>query len=238
MILKVMLDLIVPPRCPISGEIVGDTGQLSADVWNQIHFISAPYCATCGVPFSAAHVVEDGAICAVCIADKPHYDSARAAVVYDDLTRQMVLRYKHGDHLYLARAFTPWMERAGYDLIAAADYILPVPLHWTRLLKRRYNQAAILAQALAVKHGKIYAPSVLKRIRATSPQGRRGAKDRKVNVKNAFAINDRGALGGKTVLLIDDVMTSGATVNGCAKALKQAGADVVHILSVARAVKK
>ncbi|MCS5596371.1 MAG: ComF family protein [Alphaproteobacteria bacterium] len=238
MILKVMLDLIVPPRCPISGDIVGETGQLSPDIWNQIHFIAAPYCDICGVPFTASLAVDDGTICASCIAEAPEYDSARAAVVYDDLTRQMVLRYKHGDHLYLARAFTPWMERAGYDVISAADYILPVPLHWTRLLKRRYNQAAILAKGLAERQGKIYAPSLLKRVRATSPQGRRRAKDRKSNVKNAFAVADQGKLHGKTILLIDDIMTSGATVNECAKALKGAGADKVHILSVARAVKK
>ena len=237
MILKVMLNLIVPPRCPISGELVGETGQLSPDVWKDIHFISDPYCTSCGVPF-AVELGEDMHIeCASCLAHPPEYDQARAGVVYDDLTRQLVLRYKHGDHLYLTRSFIPWMEMVGADLVERADMIVPVPLHWTRLLKRRYNQAGLLAKALADKYTKLYAPFALKRVKATAPQGQRKAKDRHVNVKQAFKTSPKYNVEGKTILLIDDVMTSGATVNECAKILKAAGAEEVNILAVARAVK-
>jgi ComF family protein len=240
MILKVMLNLIVPPRCPISGMLVDETGQLSSAVWNDIHFISAPYCKTCGVPFSADLDVDDDMVCAPCLAHPPQYDNARAGVVYDDITRQLVLRYKHGDHLYLTRSFVPWIESGAGDVIALSDVIIPVPLHWTRLLKRRYNQSALLAKEIAARYGKLYDPFLLKRVKATPPQGKRGVKERYNNVKKAFFIpkKKRIRLEDKTVLLIDDVMTSGATVNECAKTLKAHGAKAVYVAAIARAVKQ
>ncbi len=236
-ILKLMLNLIVPPRCPISGALVGESGHLSPEIWNKIHFIADPYCQTCGVPFSADLGADENMICASCLSTPPDYDHARAGVVYDDLTRQLILRYKHGDHLYLVRSFLPWMENSGADLIDHTDIIVPVPLHWSRMIKRRYNQAAILAAALAKKHDKTYAPFALKRIKATAPQGRRKAQQRKDNVRGAFALPAKTDVKNKRILLIDDVMTSGATVNECAVILKQAGASAVYILAIARAVK-
>lgn len=237
MILKVMLDLIVPPRCPISGVLVNDTGQIAPEVWSQLKFITAPHCVRCGIPFDVQLDDNTEKTCGACLADVPYYDEARAGVVYDDLTRQLILRYKHGDHSYLSRTFIPWMERAGYQHITSADIIMPVPLHWSRMIKRRYNQAALLAQAIAANNNKQYEPLWLKRVKATAPQGRRGAKERKKNVKKAFAVNNKAALEGKNILLIDDVITSGATVNECAKILKDYGAEIVNVLSVARAVK-
>lgn len=240
MILKVMLNLIVPPRCPISGTLVDETGQLYSAVWNDIHFISAPYCKICGVPFSADMGADDDMVCAPCLKHPPQYDNARAGVVYDDITRQLVLRYKHGDHLYLTRSFVPWIESGASDVIALSDVIIPVPLHWTRLMKRRYNQSALLAKDIAARHMKVYDPFLLKRVKATPPQGKRGVKERYNNVKKAFFIPEkkRIRLEGKTVLLIDDVMTSGATVNECAKTLKAHGARAVYVAAIARAVKQ
>ena len=236
-ILNFMLNLIVPPRCPISGEMVNESGELSPEVWGQLQFIVSPFCASCGVPFSNETVTPADMVCASCLLHAPQYDCARSAVVYDDLSKQLVLRFKHGDHLYLLKCFQPWLEHAGADIIDAADCVIPVPLHWTRMLKRRYNQAGILARAIADKYKLSFEPQLLKRVKATAPQGVRKVKDRKQNVSKAFHCPSPDQLKGKAVLLIDDVMTSGATVDECAKVLKQAGARAVYVLSIARAVK-
>jgi len=177
--------------------------------------------------------------CGACIADPPRFDRARAAMRYDDAARGLVLQFKHADATHAAPGYAKWMARAGADLIAGCDLIAPVPLHRWRLLWRRYNQSALLAQALGRASGKPVLPDLLIRRRATPSQGRLGRNQRFQNVAGAFALRPvhAGKLQGLRVLLVDDVMTTGATVAECAKVLKRAGAASVDVLTLARVVR-
>ncbi|HYB10194.1 MAG TPA: ComF family protein [Alphaproteobacteria bacterium] len=150
-----------------------------------------------------------------------------------------MLGFKHGDRLHGAPAYGRWMARAGAMLLADASVIAPVPLHWTRLFRRRYNQSALLARVLAEISGVPFAPDLLVRHRRTPPQGRLSAVERRRNMRGAFALNKRFAMriGGRRVLLVDDVFTTGATVNACAGVLLEAGAEDVDVLTLARVVR-
>jgi ComF family protein len=156
---------------------------------------------------------------------------------YDDSSRQLVLALKHGDRLHLAPTLAQWMRRAGAELLAGADLLVPVPLHWTRLFARRYNQAAVLALAMAKSAGLAVSADCLIRHRRTPSQGRKNALARRRNVAGAFALRRAGEVRGKNILLIDDVLTTGATVEECARVLKRAGAARVDVLALARAVR-
>jgi ComF family protein len=154
---------------------------------------------------------------------------------YDEHSRGPILALKHADRLDLAPAFTRWLERSGRALLAEAELILPVPLHPLRLWTRRYNQSAELARALARRSGKTFAPLALRRIRATPSQGAMvSARARRRNMKGAFAVPQGDVVKGRTILLIDDVLTTGATAEACAKALLKAGAGAVDLAVVAR----
>lgn len=233
--------IVLPHRCLMSGVIVDVAGGLSPESWQSLSFISRPFCACCGMPFSFSgeeRARGDDAQCAVCLGNPPPYDSARAVLAYDDASRGMILKFKHGDQLHAVQTFAPWLQRAGAEFLSGADWIVPVPLHRWRLLARRYNQSALLAGALSRLCGVGVLPDALLRQRATPTQGHLGFAARAKNVRGAFAVNPRYAekLAGKKIVLIDDVYTSGATVKECAKALKRAGVFAVHILTVARVV--
>lgn len=235
-----LIDVVLPPRCIVTGEIVDRQGMVDAKVWRDLHFIGEPLCSCCGFPFEfQVGGTADTLLCAGCIARKPVYASARAALVYDDASRNMILKFKHADQTHAVYAFLPWLKRAGAAMLEKADYIVPVPLHRFRLWRRRYNQAALIAQVLAKDCGLPYLPDALQRHKATPSQGHLGYKERQKNVRNAFTVVPRckTMLENKTIILIDDVYTTGATVKECAKALLKAGAKEVHILAVARVVK-
>ncbi len=176
--------------------------------------------------------------CGACLAQPPAYDTARAALTYNDGSRSMILKFKHGDALHLAPAFAEWMQRAGSVLLAETDIITPVPLHWRRLALRRYNQAALLAARLGRATQTTVILDLLERRKATPSQGQRNRAARLQNVKGAFQVKPAHAarVKGQRILLIDDVMTTGATVNECAAALKKSGAAAVNILTIARVV--
>ncbi|GAB4519464.1 MAG: ComF family protein [Parvularculaceae bacterium] len=234
---RALLDFLLPPLCPLSEDPVTQPGDLSAEAWGKVHFIAPPVCARCGVPF--AYDRGEGAVCGACAAEEPPYGRLRAVFVYDDRSRELILRFKHGVRQETAPAFGRWMARAGRELLDRADYIAPTPLHWRRLLSRRFNQAALLARAVAQAHGEIaFAPDLLSRIRATPSQGGLSAKGRRRNVAGAFAAPERWKprLEGKTVILVDDVVTTGATLAACAKALRRAGAARIDALALARTV--
>ena len=235
-----MVDFVLPPRCVVSGAIVDGPGMVAPEVWQSFRFISDPYCACCGTPFDFAAEGRDGALCVACLEKRPPYDRARAALAYDDASREIILRFKHADQTHAARVFIPWLRQAGRELIAPTDVIVPVPLHRYRLLKRRYNQAALLAQALAKDTGLPCLPGALHRHRATPAQGHMDSEARRKNVRGAFAVRPaaRAALAGKRVLLVDDVYTTGATVAECAKTLLKADAAAVDVLAVARVVRQ
>lgn len=234
------LDLVLPPRCPVTGERVDRQGMLGSSAWVDIRFISEPFCSCCGYPFDFEAESSDRALCGVCVREAPPFNSARAALVYDEGSRTLILKFKHGDQTQMVRTFTPLLRRAGAAMLAEPGAVLvPVPLHPWRLWRRRYNQAALMARALAADTGVACAVDGLIRRRHTPSQGHRGFKDRYVNVKSAFTINpDRaGFLKERPAILIDDVMTSGATVRECAKVLKEAGVSAVHVLTLARVVR-
>lgn len=231
------LDLILPPACPITGEPVEKPGLLSAAGWSQLQFVDDPVCAHCGAPFAHDHGA--GALCAACIAEPPAFERARAAVVYDEASHKLIVAFKHSDRTELLPLLAGWLARAGAPLIREGTIIAPTPLHPRRLLARRYNQAALLAGALAKRTGAPLLVDGLKRLRATPPQKSLSADARRRNVAGAFAVNEAraAAINGARVLLVDDVLTTGATLSACARALKKAGAKSVDALVLARVVK-
>ncbi len=233
-----LLDLVLPPQCLACGALTGGEGALCADCWQGMSFLAAPACAACGYPFELGVPGTDG-LCGACIARPPAFDRARAALRYDDASRGLVIAFKHADRTHAAPAFARWMARAGAALLADADLIAPVPLHRRRLWMRRYNQAALLALALGRLAGKPCVPDLLLRIRPTPPQGRLGRRARARNVRRAFAPEPRRAalIAGRRVLLVDDVLTTGATVEEAARALTAAGARAVDVLTLARVVR-
>lgn len=207
-------------------------GGFSAEAWSRIHFLDGPVCDGCGAPFPYA----TGDRCTACLAQPHAFNAARAACVYDETSREPILQLKHADRLDLAPLFARWIRRAGAELVEAADAIAPVPLHPFRLLARRYNQAAEIARPLSALSGTPYLPDAIRRRRATPTQAGRSGSGRRRNVAGAFEVPAaaRRRIEGLRVLLIDDVLTTGATADACARALKAAGAVRVDLAVVAR----
>jgi ComF family protein len=224
------LDLVFPPQALDGSAAQG--GGFTAESWSRIHFLDAAVCDGCGVPFD----FDPGERCAACLARPRAFDAARAACLYDDISRDPILKLKHADRLDLAPLFARWLSRAARDLLADADVIVPVPLHPFRLLSRRYNQAAEIARPLSALSGVAYLPDALVRGRATESQGGKSGSGRKRNVAGAFQVPPARAaqVADRRVLLVDDVLTTGATAEGCARALKAAGAARVDLAVVAR----
>ena len=232
---RALLDLLLPPRCLACSEEVSQPQALCAACWRKVTFLGEPCCACCGLPFD--YDLGGGALCGACMRAPPAYDRARSALRYDDGSRRLVLSFKHGDRLNGAPAFGDWMRRAGAGLLADADLLVPVPLHWSRLLRRRYNQAALLAYAIRARGGPAVAPDALRRRRRTPSQGKLGTEERRRNVRRAFALKSGMNVDGLKVVLIDDVLTTGATVEECARILKRAGAARVDVLTLARSLR-
>lgn len=233
-----LIDSVLPPRCPFTGEIVDSQGTISPGAWGQLSFISAPQCHACGFPFEfAVPGGSSGALCAACLADRPEYSMARSALVYNDASRDFILGFKHGDQIHSVVSMIPWLKQAGADVLPQSDVIVPVPLHRWRLLRRRYNQAAVIGRALARETGKDFVADALIRTRATPTQGHLKAKERAQNVRKAFGLHPKRNISGKKVLLVDDVYTTGVTVHECVKVLKKAGAAEIFVLTLARVVK-
>jgi ComF family protein len=208
---------------------------MCASCYQGLSFITAPFCAACGVPFPHG-VTEPEALCPSCEAVRPSFEEARAALRYDAGAKKLVLPLKYADRLELAAVLAPHMARAGRALLARADLLVPVPLHPSRLRARRYNQAALLARALGRLSDREVLVDGLIRVVKTRPLGELGAEERALMVRDAFAVNRRRAalLAGRRVLLVDDVMTSGATAGGCADVLLAAGVAGVDVLAAAR----
>ena len=225
------LDLVFPPQT-LDGRGQPQTIGLSAAAWSKVAFIAEPLCDGCGAPFEYPHADR----CAACLARPRAFARARAACVYDEASRDLILQFKHADRVDLARLFGGWIGRAAADLIADCDAIAPTPLHPTRLIARRYNQAAEIARPLARRHGKAFLPDALVRTRRNESQAGKSASGRRRNVAGVFAVPEvrRRQVEGRRILLIDDVLTTGATAEACAKALLKAGATVVDLAVVAR----
>jgi len=234
-----LLDSLWPPACPVSGVAVDVCGHLSASVWKRLDFLDAPWCAICGLPFPypAGSGVGAGTLCGPCIAKPPKFDQARSPLAYDDASRPLVLGFKNGGRREMLAQYARWMARAGREALQEADIILPVPLHWRRLFVRRYNQSTLLGLALAKETGLDFRADILLRKRATPSQAGRSVKARRRNMAGAFTIAAGKSVAGKCFVLVDDVFTTGATVSACARVLKAAGAEKVHVMTLCRVVR-
>lgn len=233
---RLALDAALPPLCPSCREPLGVGAGLCATCWSKLSLIEPPYCARLGIPFS--YDPGPGLLSMEAIENPPAYDRARAAVRYDDVARTLVQGFKYGDRLDLTPMMGRWMARAGHELLAEAEALVPVPLHWRRLWARRFNQSAALAGAIAGLAGVPVLFEALRRVRATPQQVGLNKSERAVNVQGAFRVlpAQKPAVAGKRLLLIDDVLTSGATAEACARALLRAGAAHVDVLVFARVV--
>ena len=231
---RALIDLVLPPRCLSCGIPVTDQGTLCGTCWPALAFIGAPFCAVCGVPF--VFEVPGETACADCLRRPPRYDRARSVLRYDDGSRDLVLAFKHGDRTDSAPLFGRWLANAGDELLDGEPLLVPVPLHPSRLFARRYNQSALLCASLARIAGLEWSAEGLARRRRTRSQGRLSPAERRRNVGGAFAAGPSGgdAIAGRRVVLVDDVLTTGATAEACARALRRAGASGVDVLTLAR----
>jgi ComF family protein len=234
--MRLVLDFALPPLCPSCREPLGVNAGLCPSCWSRLSLIEPPYCARLGIPF--AYDSGPGLLSMEAIANPPAYDRARAAVRYDDVARALVHKLKYSDRLDLAPLMGRWMARAGRELLSDADALVPVPLHWRRQWARRFNQSGALAGAISAEYGIPVAHGGLKRVRATPQQVGRSRTDRADNVQGAFEVpaESRAEVAGRRLVLVDDVLTSGATVDACARALLRARAAHVDVLVFARVV--
>ncbi|MBA3325537.1 MAG: ComF family protein [Rhodobacteraceae bacterium] len=229
-----LIDVIFPPRCLACPEPTEAPHGLCPACWRDTFFIAGGACGKCGAPLMGAAGIDD--VCEGCLRHPPAWDRGAAATVYDGAARRVVLALKHGDRLDMVGPLAGWLAGAGRELIAGCDVIAPTPLHWRRLVKRRYNQSAELAKRLGRLTGKPVVVDLLTRTRATIPQEGMNRVARAANQAGAFAVTPRrqGGVAGRAVLLIDDVLTSGATLSACADCLRAAGAARVDVLALAR----
>ncbi|WP_428522389.1 ComF family protein [Roseibium sp.] len=229
-----LLDALLPRRCPCCERGVASGLGLCGSCWQEVRFLERPWCHRLGTPFT--HNVGEGALSPRAIAEPPEFDRLRAVAYYSGPAKDLVLGLKFARRRELAEAMGIWMARAGAEFLRDS-LIIPVPLHWTRLWQRRFNQAGDLARVVAEVSGTEYAPFVLKRTKRTQQQVGLPAKERKRNVRRAFQVpgGQLQSLAGRSVVLVDDVYTTGSTVSACTKVLKSAGASTVDVLTFALA---
>jgi len=232
---RLALDIALPTQCIACREPVAGEGLCPA-CWAKLSFIAPPYCARLGIPF--VYDPGPGLLSMEAIASPPAYQRARAAVRYDEIAGTLVQALKYQDRTDLAPAMGRWMARAGAELLDGADALIPVPLHWKRGWSRRYNQSAALANVIGREADIPVRTDLLRRTRATHQQVGLSRTERARNVQGAFAVamDERAAVAGRRLVLVDDVLTSGATVDACARALLRAKAASVDVLVFARVV--
>jgi len=232
------LDQLYPPRCPACHHASSSEGNLCQPCFSKLHTIAEPHCVTCGIPFGLP--VAEGTLCAQCLATPPVFDSARSVWVYDAVASRMIRRLKFEDHPEQLARFGSQLARIAAPVLTPDSIIMPVPMHWASLLSRRYNAAAWLAQALASRTGHACHTRQLLRAKSSRHQRGLGRAARLRNIRRAFRVSDaaRSALAGAHVVLVDDVITTGATANACAKVLKAAGVARVDVVTLAHTVKE
>jgi ComF family protein len=237
-VFRALLDIIFPPLCHACKEFIPDAGDLHLCVRcrGEVRAVTSPLCATCGIPFATPDGIDH--LCGACLATHPRYTAARAAVLFDGVARDLIHRFKYDRKVHLARALSLLTNEAlaPFASSSGAELLIPVPLHRRRLRERGFNQAVLLGRSLAKAWHIPLVVDNLKRIRWTEPQVTLSASEREANVRGAFALADPAAVRGKKIILLDDVYTTGSTVAECSRVLRQAGAEGVYVITVARAV--
>lgn len=230
------LDMVLPHRCIGCGILLADQPGVCPRCWGSLTFLTEPQCSQCGVPFPFDP--GEPTRCGACVRQPPPFERARAALVYDEHSRHLALNLKYHDAAETAGPLAAMMLRAGAALVRDADVVVAVPLHRRRIITRGFNQAAVLAHAIGRQTGLPVRASLLRRRNPTAPQGGLGRRQRFENVRGAFTVagSARHRLDGHRVLLIDDVLTTGATVSAAASALLAGGAGAVDVLTIARVV--
>jgi len=233
-----LLDLILPPKCLNCSARVDMAHNICPKCWKDLYFISDPMCGCCGFPFVfQTDEINCNSLCGQCQTTKRSFDKAITALRYDDISRKMIIGFKHQDRTEYAVFFAKLLKQVGKNILKKVDIIIPVPLHNRRLLKRRYNQSALIAAILAKECDISHKPQALLRIKNTPPQ-EGNIRKRTKNVRGAFRVNAEYVkeIQGKNILIIDDVYTTGATIETCSKALKKSGADKIYILTISRVI--
>ena len=229
-------DLVLPPACPVCRARIGSPGGLCADCWGKVRFLERPWCERLGTPLPLD--LGPGILSAAAIANPPAFARARSAVAYEGPVPDLVQALKYTDRTDLAPMLGAWMARAAHELVADADLLLPILLHWTRLARRRFNQAALLAGVVGTITSVAVRSDILVRSRRTPPQVGLGRDDRARNMRGAFAVPERrkADIAGRRLILVDDVLTTGATLEAATDVLLRAGAARVDVLTLARVV--
>ena len=229
------VDLLLPPRCPACRQIVENNGRFCLACWTGLTFITDPVCAGCGAPFDIDR--GPGTRCGACLETPPRFAAARAALAYAGSARTVLLGFKHGDRQHLVDIMAPQLVRAGRGWFGPDTVLVPVPLHRWRLWKRGFNQAALLARAVSRRSGSPLAVDALVRVKPTRSSQGMGRRARADNVRGAFRVARPEAIKAKEIVIIDDVLTTGATVEACTRILLRAGAKQVRVLTWARVVR-
>ncbi|UTO28767.1 ComF family protein [Bartonella harrusi] len=237
-LIECLLTILYPPICPGCKRSVSAYGTICSECWKGLQFITKPYCPVMGIPFVCD--MGEGFLSGEALKSPLPFSRVRSAIVHKGVAQALVTRLKYSDHIELASFMANWMISAGREIINDCDVIISIPLHFRRFLKRRYNQSAELARYIAMAQKKVFKPGWLVRCRHTRPQVNLSARERKINVLNAFEVPHKVKkyLKGRSILLIDDVFTTGATVTAAAVTLKRAGARQVDVLTFSRVLKE
>ncbi|WP_395462759.1 double zinc ribbon domain-containing protein [Wolbachia endosymbiont of Cantharis cryptica] len=231
LLLKKATNLIFPNVCVSCECIIDKNYDLCSECNKKINFLTKHYCNVCGA------VISDNIYtCGKCITNPPPFEVLRSVFAYDQHSRNMIINFKFFDNLNYVKTYAKWMYQANHDMFQNAEVIIPIPLHKMRLFKRKYNQAALLAKELSKLSNLLYTSFAIKRLRHTTPQAGLSLKQREKNLKKAFKISNREIIKNKIVILVDDVVTTGATVRSCSQEILNSGAREVRVLSLARTV--